>query len=56
MTLVEQNGLLEWMLADGRLVDPMKPGSIGLCSVLQCLEPVARDGADFCPHCAHGNT
>lgn len=55
MTLVEHNGLVEWMLADGRLVDPMKRES-GLCPILECLEPAGPGGMEFCPRCAHGNT
>lgn len=52
MILVDLHGLREWALEDGRLIDPAKPGALGLCIVLGCYEPVAgADGCCFCKDC-----
>lgn len=56
MTLEDLDGLREWALADGRLVDPAKPAHLGLCIVLGCYEPAESAQSCFCRACRHGNT
>lgn len=51
MMLVELNGLREWALEDGTLVDPRKPVALGLCIVLGCYQPVTTPGGCFCSEC-----
>lgn len=51
MTLVDQGGVCEWALEDGRLVDPTKPQTLGLCIILGCYQAVQGPEASFCKDC-----